>query len=174
MDSSLLLSYKEAARVGQTLCAETNLFSYVLGSFLSVRHTLQKTSKYKWVRFWEWRWRNRIMWGTKERKRARRSMEWNWMTTFCYILFCGGGTVVCMDVTNTEVCVLYASSSKAPRDSWASMSTCFCCNYVGGWIGRLGGGFSNALQQPQHRHRSVCWSSSINVWEEFIYTRAGC
>jgi hypothetical protein len=55
MDSNLLLNYKEAARVRQTLCGKTNLFSYVLGSFLSVRHTLQKTaqvtSTYKWVRF---------------------------------------------------------------------------------------------------------------------------
>lgn len=49
-----------------------------------------------------------------------RSIGWNWMATFCRVRFVRGSMVVCMDVTSTEVCALYATSSNTPQDQHSS------------------------------------------------------
>jgi hypothetical protein len=181
MDSNLLLSYKEAACVRQTLCGKTNLFSYILGSFLSVRHTLQKTahdmSTYKLVRFWEWRrWRNKSIRNEREEKNFGEhggGTEWQPFVTFSSVV--EARLFVCTwQIQKFVFCMLLAVKPRGT--SWAPMNTCLYCNYIGGWIGRLGvgGGSITRITQPQHRRPSVYWSSSINVWGEFIYTRAGC
>jgi len=103
-----------------------------------------------------------------------RSIGWNWMATFCRIHFVRGNMVVCMDVTSTEVCALYASSSKTPQDHPSSNEHALVLQLYRRWMGGFGVGVSNNVHKTNTTPTWLYRSFSINVWWEFIYTRVGC
>lgn len=98
----------------------------------------------------------------RKRKMVMRSIGWNWMATFCRVHFVRGSMVVCMDVTSTEVCALYASSSKPHRTSLAPVNMCLSCNYiVDERVGSASECSITCIKQTQDRRGSTGNSQSM-------------